>query len=270
LHAEHSGSHRQRLPMSGSRGQSRVRGRAVTQARRTGVATAVVSTLGIAMVNTTGIAYSQPPADYGAQASITGLGSAPSSTGATDSLSDPNVMDAHPLTAAQIAYEREQADDVDRDTALADLMVTLQQRRVSTVLAEAAQREAARWVRPDVGYLSQGFGGANGHPGIDLAGPYGSDVLAAHSGTVIYAGWESGYGNFIQIMHDGNIVTCYGHLSRILVRVGEQVKTGETIGLEGSTGDSTGPHLHFEVRLGGQNGTKVNPLTWLAAHGIAV
>lgn len=250
-----------------------------TQLRRTGVATAVVSTIGMAMVQTTGIAHSQPPSPYTqtpssyTQASIAGA-AAPS--GATDSLSDPSLASTHPTVASpeQVAAERMAAAQTDRHAALAELMVTMQQRRVSTVAAEAAaeaaRREAARWVRPDIGRLTQSFGGANDHPGIDLGGAYGSNILAAHAGTVIYAGWESGYGNFIQILHDDNVVTCYGHLSRILVGVGERVSTGQTIGYEGSTGESTGPHLHFEVRLGGQDGTKVDPLSWLAAHGVTI
>lgn len=112
--------------------------------------------------------------------------------------------------------------------------------------------------------LTQRFGGPGGHPGIDLGGPYGSPIVAAYRGTVVYAGWESGYGNFVMIQHPGGNVTAYGHMSAILVTAGQQVRTGQQIGREGSTGFSTGPHLHFEVRLGGPNGEKTDPLAWLA------
>ncbi|MGF7236477.1 MAG: M23 family metallopeptidase [Frankia sp.] len=247
------------------------------------MATAVISTIGIAMVQTAGIAHSETPSSYthtnlsevttssvaGAPTTTTGATGATTEP-ATDSLSDPSLSRAALLTPEQKAAQRMATAQTDRASALAELMITMQQRRVSTVAAEAARAEAPRWVRPDIGRLTQGFGGANGHPGIDLGGPYGSNILAAHSGTVIYAGWESGYGNFIQIEHDNNIVTCYGHLSRILVSVGQRVDTGQTIGYEGSTGESTGPHLHFEVRIGGQNGTKIDPLGWLSAHGVTI
>ncbi len=267
---------------SRSRG-ARFTGLSAVQLRRTGVATAVVSTIGIAMVQTTGIAHSETPSSY-TQANLAGMttssiaGTATTGTAtagttagpATDTLSDPTLSHPVPATPEQAAAQRMATAESDRASALAELMVTMQQRRVSTVAAEEARAAAARWVRPDIGRLTQGFGGANGHPGIDLGGPYGSAILAAHAGTVIYAGWETGYGNFIQIQHDNGVVTCYGHLSRILVSVGQPVATGQQIGYEGSTGESTGPHLHFEVRIGGQNGTKIDPLGWLAAHGVTI
>lgn len=134
-------------------------------------------------------------------------------------------------------------------------------------LQEIAQRP--HYALPDSGVLTQGYGGANGHPGIDIAGPYGSPILAAADGVVAFAGQQSGYGNFIEIQQSDGTYTAYGHLSSIGVSVGEQVSAGQQIGLEGSTGESTGPHLHFEVRLG-LNGPTENPLAWLNARGIEV
>ncbi len=113
---------------------------------------------------------------------------------------------------------------------------------------------------PISGLITQRF--AWYHPGVDIATAYGTPVLAADSGQVIVAGWvdNAGYGNRIMIDHGNGYVTLYGHLSRVDVVVGQTVARGNQIGLEGSTGRSTGPHLHFEIRKGS---TPVNPLGFL-------
>lgn len=100
-----------------------------------------------------------------------------------------------------------------------------------------------------------------GHNGIDIGAGMGSQLFAADSGTVVYAGWlEGGYGNLVVIDHNNGWVTMYEHLERIGVSCGQSVGQGEQIGLAGTTGNSTGAHLHFEVRIGG---TPVNPLDYL-------
>ena len=98
------------------------------------------------------------------------------------------------------------------------------------------------------------------HPGIDIGVPSGTPIHAAGSGTVVWCGWMSGYGNLVMIDHHNGLATLYGHQSRIAVSCNQQVSTGETIGYVGCTGFCTGPHLHFEVRL---NGTPVDPLGYL-------
>jgi murein DD-endopeptidase MepM/ murein hydrolase activator NlpD len=98
------------------------------------------------------------------------------------------------------------------------------------------------------------------HQGIDLGAAEGTPIKAAASGTIIYCGWESGYGNLTVIDHGGNLATAYGHQSSIAVACGQQVAQGEVIGYVGNTGHSTGPHLHFEVRI---NGEPVDPLGYL-------
>ena len=95
-------------------------------------------------------------------------------------------------------------------------------------------------------------GGVEFHQGLDIAAPMGTTVTAAASGTIISAGWYGGYGNYILIDHGGGMSTGYGHLSQIFVSNGQQVQKGQAIGAVGSTGMSTGPHLHFEVRIGGK------------------
>jgi len=99
------------------------------------------------------------------------------------------------------------------------------------------------------------------HPGIDIAPPYGTPIAAAKNGVVIFAGPEGGYGNFVLIDHGGGLVTGYAHQSRLAVNQGQTVTQGQVIGYEGSTGDSTGPHLHFEVRI---NGSPQNPRSYEA------
>lgn len=107
------------------------------------------------------------------------------------------------------------------------------------------------------GWRSNPFGGSpEFHQGLDIAAPTGTTVTAAASGTVIMAQWYGGYGNYILIDHGGGFSTGYGHLSAIYVTSGQVVKRGQAIGAVGSTGQSTGPHLHFEIRI---NGKPVDP-----------
>ncbi|MGA8575297.1 MAG: peptidoglycan DD-metalloendopeptidase family protein [Candidatus Cybelea sp.] len=95
-------------------------------------------------------------------------------------------------------------------------------------------------------------GGPEFHQGLDIAAPSGTTVTAAAAGSVIMAQWYGGYGNYILIDHGGSYSTGYGHLSAIYVSVGQSVQRGQAIGAVGSTGQSTGPHLHFEVRIAGK------------------
>jgi murein DD-endopeptidase MepM/ murein hydrolase activator NlpD len=150
------------------------------------------------------------------------------------------------------------------ETAVANRVSRSHQRRP---LARPAA-PAHRWVRPYGGAFTSGFGMRWGrlHAGIDLAGPWGSPFVAATDGCIEYAGAMSGYGQVIIIRDWDGTETAYGHESRILVHSG-CVKAGQRIGLIGSEGDATGPHLHFEVRIGG---TPVNPVPFLAKRGVYV
>ncbi len=123
-------------------------------------------------------------------------------------------------------------------------------------------------VRTEVTFTS-GFGvrddpfhkGAAMHPGIDLAGAYGTPIYATADGTVVRAGWNSGgYGNMVELDHGRGISTRYGHMSAVLVHAGDHVTRGEQIGRMGSTGRSTGNHLHYEVRI---DGRPVNPIPFM-------
>lgn len=111
------------------------------------------------------------------------------------------------------------------------------------------------------GWRHSPFGwGSDWHPGIDIANSYGTAIAATADGTVIMSGWFGGYGKCIQIDHGNGIVTLYGHNSENVVSVGEFVKKGEVIAYMGSTGASTGSHVHYEIRV---NGTAVNPANFL-------
>ena len=115
---------------------------------------------------------------------------------------------------------------------------------------------------PVGGTLTSGYGWRRGriHAGIDIIGPTGTPILAAMDGTVVYSGWYYGYGYMIDIRHPNGVVTRYAHASRLYVSVGEKVSQGQAIMAMGSTGRSTAPHLHFEVRV---NGQAHNPITYL-------
>jgi murein DD-endopeptidase MepM/ murein hydrolase activator NlpD len=121
----------------------------------------------------------------------------------------------------------------------------------------------AGFIWPVQGPITSPFGPRWGsfHPGIDIAVPEGTPIRAAAAGTVVYCGWESGYGNLVVIDHHNGLATAYGHQSSIAVSCGQDVAQGEVIGYVGCTGFCTGPHLHFEVRV---NGAPVDPIGYLS------
>jgi len=122
----------------------------------------------------------------------------------------------------------------------------------------------------NLAYISSGFGyradpftgGAAFHAGLDFKGPVGAPIYAAAAGTVSFVGSQQGYGNTVEIDHGNGLMTRYAHMSGFRARVGQQVEAGQVIGLIGNTGRSTGPHLHFEVRI---NDRAVNPRPFLKA-----
>jgi murein DD-endopeptidase MepM/ murein hydrolase activator NlpD len=158
------------------------------------------------------------------------------------------------------AADRADAQEIDAlqaaSAALTDRIRAAQGQSSSTTPSSAGL------VWPVSGPVTSPFGWRWGrmHEGIDIGVSYGTPIHAAASGTVIYCGWESGYGNLTVLDHGGNLATAYGHQSSIVVSCGQQVGQGDVIGYVGSTGHSTGPHLHFEVRV---NGSPVDPMGYL-------
>lgn len=121
------------------------------------------------------------------------------------------------------------------------------------------------------GYKSGGALWSSGsHSGVDFQAASGTSVVAVGAGTVVEAGWGGAYGNNIVLRMKDGTYTQYGHLSSIGVSVGQSVGSGEQIGLSGSTGNSTGPHLHFEARTTPEYGSDMDPVAYLRAHGVQV
>ncbi|HSA49927.1 MAG TPA: transglycosylase family protein [Yinghuangia sp.] len=141
--------------------------------------------------------------------------------------------------------------------------------------ASSQETSSSGYVRPVSGaphgsYGNSGSLWSNGHTGEDFSAASGTPVKAVTSGTIVKAGWGGAYGNEIVIKHADGKYTQYGHLSSLSVSVGQKVATGQQVGLAGSTGNSTGPHLHFEVRTTPSYGSDVNPLAYLRAHGVNI
>ncbi|GAA4488858.1 M23 family metallopeptidase [Rhodococcus olei] len=139
---------------------------------------------------------------------------------------------------------------------------------------ERAAREAAArrplFVLPAVGTFSSGFGSRWGtlHAGVDIANAIGTPIYAVADGVVIDSGPASGFGMWVRLQHADGTITVYGHIDSSLVSVGQKVMAGDQIARMGNRGFSTGPHLHFEVHLAGDN--KIDPLPWLATRGISL
>jgi len=140
--------------------------------------------------------------------------------------------------------------------------------------ADRAEREARLqrplFVMPTKGVFTSGFGYRWGalHAGVDLAGPIGTPIYAVSDGVVVDAGPTAGYGAWVKLRHADGTVTLYGHVNTWTVQIGQRVMAGDQIATIGNRGNSTGPHLHFEVLLNGTN--HIDPAPWLAARGLSV
>ena len=164
--------------------------------------------------------------------------------------------------AATIAYKNGQ--EIGREILMEEVYA-----EAVPKIVERGTKIPPTYIKPiSGGRLSSGFGArsaptkgaSTNHKGVDWATPTGTTVVASNAGTVVHAGWASGYGYAVYINHADGRQTRYGHLSKVLVKTGQTVSQGERIALSGNTGRSTGPHLHFEIRI---NGTAVNPLKYL-------
>lgn len=188
-------------------------------------------------------------------------------------------------TSADPSLERQTIADARAQLARADLLERAREARAEAAARasrtkarkaiedqrRAALAAAQRWVMPVEGYrFSSAFGTRWGrlHAGDDFAATTGTRIGALSSGTVVFAGQQSGYGNKVEIRHWDGTVSVYAHMNSIAVRVGQTVAPGAKVGEVGNTGRSTGPHLHLEIRPGG--GGPTDPEAWLGERGLAV
>ncbi len=255
----------ERVPASGHRAAQRSPGaahRPVITGRRRPAALLVALTLGGVLAGVLGI-HGLPAAE------------------ATPVVVDGSVADT--LLASESASFAEEAElrpqmaitEAEAQQRLAEVAASRAQREAEAASAAAAAAEAARprVVMPVRGArMTTCFCTRWGtmHWGIDLAAPMLTPEYAAEDGVVLRAGAASGYGQAVYILGVSGDVTIYGHMEEIEVSAGDVVQAGDTIALLGSRGQSTGPHLHFEVHAGGMNGSPVDPVAWLAARGVDV
>ncbi|MFE3994090.1 M23 family metallopeptidase [Streptomyces goshikiensis] len=184
--------------------------------------------------------------------------------------------------AAEIAAVKAQAEADAKQQAAEAKRVAEAKAKAERDAAERAAREEERkrlntFVAPvEDSYVSTqwhaggGMWSSGSHTGIDFHAASGTPVHAVGAGTVVESGNGGAYGNNVVIKHNDGTYTQYGHMSSLGVSVGQQVAAGEQIGLSGSTGNSSGPHLHFEARTGPQYGSDIDPVAYLRSHGVNV
>ncbi len=167
-----------------------------------------------------------------------------------------------PLTPIQFSTMGAHAGHADENAARANALLGKMD-EINLYRIAASKAPFAQPVKSSFRFTS-GFGQRWGrlHAGTDFAAPIGTPIYSTADGVVVSAGWASGYGRLIKIQHEFGIETRYAHLNKISVKVGQRVSRGERIGDMGNSGRSTGPHLHYEVRVGG---TPVNPMTYIRA-----
>ncbi len=181
-----------------------------------------------------------------------------------------DVISAHNDKTALLARVRETQgaarEDIEELAAASERLereIRAAQRRIAAPASSGSgARPASGFIWPLNGVLTSGYGQRWGrlHAGIDIGVGFGTSIAAVAAGTVVYSGWLGGYGNLVVVDHGNGLSTAYAHQQRIYAARGQNVAQGEALGEVGSTGNSTGPHLHFEVRI---NGAAVDPLGYL-------
>ena len=183
-------------------------------------------------------------------------------------LKNKNSQNQNSITYS-LKYETELKEFTDKDTAVAALYVEMPvvKKRVrsfstSKNLDYTYTDLGIALIQPVAGTITSRFGrrGSGTHTGLDIATSSGTPIRATSGGTVIHAGWKGSYGNLVIIQHTNSVQTYYAHCSKIYVNTGEYVNQGDIIAAVGSTGNSTGPHLHLEIRV---NGAPKNPQSYL-------
>lgn len=235
---------------------------------------------GVAALATTGVLGATASPALAADSEVAAGG-----TGLTQTVALDTTLAAQ--IEAQAKVQKHQADVAAK--AAAEAKAKAEAKRKAEARAKEAREEKARAARAaerarlnafrlpvagshvTTGYKSGGALWSSGsHSGVDFQAASGTSVVAVGAGTVVEAGWGGAYGNNIVLRMKDGTYTQYGHLSSIGVSVGQSVGSGEQIGLSGSTGNSTGPHLHFEARTTPEYGSDMDPVAYLRAHGVQV
>ncbi|MFF1811502.1 M23 family metallopeptidase [Streptomyces sp. NPDC058251] len=231
--------------------------------------------VGVAALATTGVIGTLASPALAAEPSVEQTGLTPVITIGDTIAEKIDAQAAAQQYAADEAAAQKKAEEAARKQAAKKAE---QAREAKERAARAAERKRLNsFVLPITGsYISTGYkaGGSlwssGSHTGVDFHAASGTPVHAVGSGTVVTAGWGGAYGNQVVIkMHDGTY-TMYGHLSSIGVSVGQTVTPGGQIGLSGATGNTTGPHLHFEARTTPEYGSDIDPVVYLRSHGVNV
>ncbi|MFE5136758.1 M23 family metallopeptidase [Streptomyces fagopyri] len=231
--------------------------------------------VGVAALTTTGVIGTLAAPAFAADSSVEQTGLTQAITIGDSVAAQIDAQAAAQQRAADEAAAREKAEQAARKRAVEEAR---KERAAKERAARAAERKRLNtFVLPIPGsYVSTGYkaGGSlwssGSHTGVDFHAASGTPVHAVGSGTVVTAGWGGAYGNQIVLrMHDGTY-TMYGHLSSIGVAVGRTVTPGGVLGLSGATGNTTGPHLHFEARTTAEYGSDIDPVAYLRSHGVNV
>ncbi|MFD8419669.1 M23 family metallopeptidase [Streptomyces sp. NPDC059466] len=231
--------------------------------------------VGVAALTTTGVIGTLAAPAFAADSSVEQTGLTQAVTIGDTVAAQIDAQAAAQQRAADEAAARRQAEQAARKRAVEEAE---KEREAKERAARAAERKRLNtFVLPIPGsYVSTGYkaGGSlwssGSHTGVDFHAASGTPVHAVGSGTVVTAGWGGAYGNQVVLrMHDGTY-TMYGHLSSIGVAVGQTVTPGDRLGLSGATGNTTGPHLHFEARTTAEYGSDIDPVAYLRSHGVNV
>lgn len=186
-----------------------------------------------------------------------------------DAATKAKVAAEQAYTAAVAVQDEAQAEATRLADRKASLLVRNSVTPAKTTPRQASPPASGAVVKPAQGRLTSTYGARWGtvHYGVDIANSIGTPILAAMAGEVIDSGPASGFGLWVRLRHDNGLITVYGHINESLVSVGQRVTAGHQIATMGNRGQSTGPHLHFEVH---QDGSKIDPLPWLRSHGVTL
>ncbi|MGN1326789.1 MAG: M23 family metallopeptidase [Clostridia bacterium] len=177
-----------------------------------------------------------------------------------------SLVDVNISILEQFTENIEDIGTVELAVAMANIDTDLRQIKVEQEKIAASTINGVYFeIRPVIGNITSRYGAVESirdhtHTGLDIAAPAGTDIKASANGVVSYSGWMSGYGYLIIIDHENGVQSYYGHCSKLYANVGEEVLAGDIIAAVGSTGNSTGNHLHFEIRI---NGSPINPQKYI-------